>query len=535
MLKVLLAAHSKQRLSMINLKPPLQSTILLIVLLLGFSLHSKPQKRILIFYKTAGFYHKSIPAAIKALLVLGKENNIVVDTTTNATWFKKSTLKNYQAVVFLSTTGDVLNEKQQLAFQKYIRSGKGYVGIHSATSTERDWPWYNKLAGAYLDYHPEVQKATINVIDKTHPATSFLPEKWERVDEWYNFKSISPEIKVLATLDESSYKGGINGPNHPIAWYQEFEGGRAFYTAGGHTDSCFSEPLFLKHLLGGIFYAINMIPQDSSAQIRTGSVNTRYLKNITSIKGLVALWDFKEETGQNREAYGLGKFPLREVDGGVERVNEGPLSGYSALFTGTSFLRLLNSETGKLNIHGKKQAITVMAWVKWNDKTGFVGGMWNEYQDGGKRQYGLFVSLTHYNGANQVCGHISRTGKPTPPFPYSIDYSASKQSVEKNKWQLIAFTYDGGYMKSYLNGKLERREPELIDNTKDFKGYPNGLIQSKNPYYYPYGIGNNGSDFTVGAVLLHSCMGNFFRGQIGGLAVFNRALTEHELVKLNNL
>ena len=272
-----------------------------------------------------------------------------------------------------------------------------------------------------------------------------------------------------------------------------------------------------------------MMEQQTFAQVKETSLKTEYLNSIKSIKGLVALWDFKEETGHSRKAYGLGKFPLQEVDGKIERVAEGPLSGYSALFTGKPFFRLLNTETGALNIYGKNQGITVMGWVKWKEKTGFVGGMWNEYMDGGKRQYGLFVSLPHYGGAEQVCGHISSTGKPTPPFPYCIDYSASKQCVEKNKWQFVAFTYDGEYIKSYLNGKFESRDLELIDNTKGFEGYPEGMTQIKNPYYYPDGMGNNGSDFTVGAVLLHSGMGNFFLGQIGGLAVFNRALTADEL------
>jgi hypothetical protein len=173
-----------------------------------------------------------------------------------------------------------------------------------------------------------------------------------------------------------------------------------------------------------------------------------------------------------------------------------------------------------------------MAWIKWEGKTGFVGGMWNEYASGGKRQYGLFVSLPYYNGADQVCGHISNSGKPTPPFPYSIDYSASKQNVEKGHWQFIAFTYDGQYICSYLNGEFETREPELIDHTKGFPGYSEGITHSKNPYFYPDGMGNNGSDFTVGAVLLARGMGNYFRGQIGGLAVFDRALSGEEIRRL---
>ncbi len=258
-------------------------------------------------------------------------------------------------------------------------------------------------------------------------------------------------------------------------------------------------------------------------------------KLILETPGLVALWDFKEPTGEARKAIGQGEFALKEQNGSLSRISEGPLSGYSTQFSGDgAYLMLPNDQTGKLNIHGVKQGVTVMAWVKWTgEQTGFVGGMWNEYQDGGKRQYGLFVSLPHYNGKNQVCGHISRTGKPTPPFPYSIDYAASKQEVPPNQWVCVAFTYDGKDIKSYFNGVFEKRKPELINHTKGFDAYPDGLIQAKNPYYFPEGIGNNGSDFTVGAVLLKSGMGNFFKGQIGGLAVLDRALGDTELKKLS--
>ena len=216
--------------------------------------------------------------------------------------------------------------------------------------------------------------------------------------------------------------------------------------------------------------------------------------------------------------------------GKVERIKEGPLSGYSIKLDGSNYLRLGNVITGRLNIYGEKKEVTVIAWIKWTgEQNGFVGGMWNEYQDGGRRQYGLFISLPHYNGKNQVCGHISKTGKPTPPFPYSLDYSASKQEVPKNEWCCVAFTYDGQYIKSFLDGEFKSREPELINNTKGFEGFPDGLVQSKNPYFFPYGIGNNGSAFTVGAVLLKNGMGNYYKGLIGGLAVFDRALNENEI------
>lgn len=214
--------------------------------------------KVLVFYKTAGFYHTSIPTGIKALQQLGFDNGFAVDTTTDSRCFTKRSLKRYSAIVFLSTTGNVLNEAQKKAFKNFIQSGHGFVGIHSAASTEKEWPWYNQLVGAYLSDHPEVQHATIHVIDKSHPATSFLPTQWQRVDEWYNFRNISKDLKVLALIDENTYTGGKNGTGHPFAWYHDFEGGKAFYTAGGHLDACFAEPLFLKHLLGGINYASSL-------------------------------------------------------------------------------------------------------------------------------------------------------------------------------------------------------------------------------------------------------------------------------------
>jgi len=279
----------------------------------------------------------------------------------------------------------------------------------------------------------------------------------------------------------------------------------------------------------GIKFAFLALILSLSSQMIAQSSVRQALKN----KNLVALWDFKEEAGQSRKSL-KGDFALSEINGNIPRIEEGPLSGYSAQFRNEAYLALANTKTGDLNIFGPGQGVTVMAWVKWTgEQTGFVGGMWNEYQDGGKRQYGLFVSLPHYNGKNQVCGHISTTGKPTPPFPYSIDYSASAQEVPANTWACIAFTYDGQYIRSYVNGRFIAREKELILNTKGFAGYPDGLTQSKNPYYFPTGMGNNGSDFTVGAVLLKKGMGNFFKGQIGGLAVFNRALSAKQIRQLS--
>lgn len=216
----------------------------------------EPNTAVLIFSKTSGFHHESIPAGIRAIRALGQAHGFQVDTTTNAQLFTAASLGRYQAVVFLSTTQDVLNEEQQRAFEQYIRGGRGFVGIHAATDTEYDWPWYGQLVGAYFNGHPAVQLATVSVPGNAHPATTGLPARWQRTDEWYNFRNINPNLTVLATLDESTYSGGTNGPDHPIAWYHEFDGGRAFYTAGGHTNESFDEPLFRQHLLGGIQYAL---------------------------------------------------------------------------------------------------------------------------------------------------------------------------------------------------------------------------------------------------------------------------------------
>ena len=222
----------------------------------GYALNKKNPK-ILVFSKTKGFRHASIETGKLAILKLGAAHHFDVDTTENAAAFTEKNLKNYAVVVFLSTTGDVLDDTQQAAFEKYIHTGGGYVGVHAATDTEYDWPWYGKLAGAYFTSHPAVQEAKFIIKDKKHPSTSFLTDSvWIHKDELYNFKDINPDIKVLITIDEQSYKGGQNGTFHPFSWYHDFDGGRAFYTSMGHTNEAWGDEKFLKHLLGGIEYAI---------------------------------------------------------------------------------------------------------------------------------------------------------------------------------------------------------------------------------------------------------------------------------------
>jgi type 1 glutamine amidotransferase len=216
----------------------------------------KPRARVLVFSKTAGFRHDSIPAGIAAIRSLGRSNGFSVATTNVAAPFTKRYLRPFDAVVFLNTTGDVLTPKQQRAFKGYIRQGGGWAGIHSAADTEYDWPFYGRLLGAYFKQHPAVQPATVEVTDGSHPSTRGVPTHWARTDEWYDFRS-DPRgsVHVLATLDESTYSGGTMGADHPIAWCHSFRGGRAWYTGGGHTIESYSEPDFRRHLLGGILWA----------------------------------------------------------------------------------------------------------------------------------------------------------------------------------------------------------------------------------------------------------------------------------------
>ncbi|MEY4336697.1 MAG: hypothetical protein RLZZ45_1616, partial [Bacteroidota bacterium] len=200
----------------------------------------------------------------------------------NATAFNDANLKQYNAVVFLSATGDVLDHVQQAAFERYIQSGGGYMGIHAATDCEYFWPWYGKLSGAYFKSHPKQQNAKLVVHDKSHVSTSHLPDTWERFDEWYNFKKVPDHVKVLISIDEKSYQGGENGDNHPMAWYHEFDGGRAFYTELGHTNESFADPLYLKHILGGIKYAIGngAKPDYSKAKTQNVPEEDRFTKNV---------------------------------------------------------------------------------------------------------------------------------------------------------------------------------------------------------------------------------------------------------------
>ena len=227
----------------------------LLLFLAGLS-REAADRRVLVFSKTAGFRHDSIADGIAAVRRLGSANGFAVEAIEDAAVFQDGSLGSYAAVVFLNTTGDVLNAAEQQGLEGFVRSGKGFVGVHSASDTEHQWPWYGALVGACFRSHPAIQPAQIRVSDRVHPSTRSLPAVWGRTDEWYNFQT-NPRgrVHVLATLDEATYSGGELGTDHPISWCQFYDGGRSWYTALGHTRESYSEPLFLEHLLGGIRFA----------------------------------------------------------------------------------------------------------------------------------------------------------------------------------------------------------------------------------------------------------------------------------------
>jgi cytochrome c len=237
-----------------------------------------------VFTKTVGFRHASIPVALRTVRELGARNGFAVDATEEANVFSNASLARYDAIVFLMTTGDVLDARQQLALQRFIWAGGGFAGVHSAADTEHDWAWYGRLLGSYFKNHPQIQQGVIRVEDARDPSTVGLPRRWTRSDEWYNFaRNPRSLVRVLATLDEKSYSPGAGamGSDHPIAWSHAYQGGRAWYTGGGHTDESYSEPLFRRHLLGGIRYAAGLTPPRitsvvSSVRSRRLVVRVRY-------------------------------------------------------------------------------------------------------------------------------------------------------------------------------------------------------------------------------------------------------------------
>jgi type 1 glutamine amidotransferase len=213
--------------------------------------------RILVYSRTVGFRHDSIAAGVRAFEGLSQKRGWGFEATEDPTSFHDSRLDPFDIVVFLNTNGPVLDELGRDALRDFVRRGKGFVGVHGAAATEPDWAWYSGLVGATFKAHPEVQPAAVCVADATHPATRHLPTPWRRSDEWYGFYASPRGVRTLLTLDETSYApgDGAMGDAHPLAWCHEYDGGRSFYTALGHTNESYEDPLFVEHLAGAVAWA----------------------------------------------------------------------------------------------------------------------------------------------------------------------------------------------------------------------------------------------------------------------------------------
>lgn len=239
--------------------------VLTVLLIIYSSAAFSQQFKALLFTKTDGFHHESILAGVEAIRLLASKHHFAVDWQENAGVFNDKALENYKVVIFLNTTGNILNDQQQAAFEKFIKAGKGYVGIHSASDTEYDWAWYTKLVGMMFKIHPQNQTAYLKVEDSNFPGMERFPKKFLWTDEWYQYGDRkADDLKILITVDEKTYdpyaKWGDNegkgmGAVHPISWYHNYDGGRAFYTGLGHIPLTFSDQTFLDHIYGGIYWA----------------------------------------------------------------------------------------------------------------------------------------------------------------------------------------------------------------------------------------------------------------------------------------
>ncbi|MFO0634650.1 MAG: ThuA domain-containing protein [Nannocystaceae bacterium] len=223
----------------------------------GFARAAAADASLLLFSKTAGYRHASIPTAVAALQDQAAARDWTILATEDAAVFTDGTLANIDAAVFLMNTGDVLDEAQQAGLQAFVEGGHGFVGIHATVNAETRWPWFGTLIGTRFVDHPAPQDAIVHVVAPRHPACAGLPQSWSRFDEWYNFTaSPSDKVDVLLQLDESTYQGGTMGRDHPIAWTHELAGARVFYTAGGHPSEAWADPQWLAHVTGGIAWVV---------------------------------------------------------------------------------------------------------------------------------------------------------------------------------------------------------------------------------------------------------------------------------------
>jgi len=234
----------------------LAKTIIIISLFTAMVLSQSENINILVFTKANIFVHESRIAGAEAIKNLEVNYPFNVVISEDSLIFSDEKLVDFDVIVFVSTSGNILNESGKRAFKKFIQNGGGFVGIHGASDTEYDWEWFDDLLGTHFDMHPKVQTAIMDVLVNDALSTKHLPVKWEWTDEWYNWRhDLDPKIEVLITVDENTYEGGKHGSFHPISWRQDFEGGRCWYTALGHKSELYNDENYIRHIAGGIEWA----------------------------------------------------------------------------------------------------------------------------------------------------------------------------------------------------------------------------------------------------------------------------------------
>ncbi len=247
----------------------MKNKLVAILCMVSFAFTSNAQSsgmKALLFTKTAGFHHESINEGVEGIRALAERHSFDLEWQVMTNVFSDEGLKKFDVVIFLNTTGDVLNDKEQAAFERYIKNGGGWVGVHAASDTEYDWEWYTKMVGMMFKIHPSQQTAYLHVEDSNFPGMGRFPKKLLWTDEWYQYQqpALSNDLHFLVSVDEKSYKpyakwgeneGKGMGDFHPMSWYHNYDGGRAFYTGLGHIGAIYSDQTFLDHLYGGIYWA----------------------------------------------------------------------------------------------------------------------------------------------------------------------------------------------------------------------------------------------------------------------------------------
>ena len=251
--------------SMKNLKTFLVLIVIHVFLFTTSVAQEKKQFNALLVTKTAGWHHESINEGVTAIKELATRNFFNVQWHQEGATVTDKYLENFQVIIFLNTTGDIFKADEQKAIEKFIKAGKGFVGIHSASDTEYGWEWYTKLVGRMFKIHPAIQTAKLRLTENKFSGLDQFTDGQFWTDEWYEFSpETTTDLKYILAVDETSYnakvqwgekKGEGMGSFHPVAWYHDYDGGRSFYTALGHMPAVYSEPAFLNHIYAGIYWA----------------------------------------------------------------------------------------------------------------------------------------------------------------------------------------------------------------------------------------------------------------------------------------